>query len=397
MQTTRRTGHQPPHLPPTHYVDNRIYTDPGLFEEEIRRIFFRRWVFVCHDSELPLPGDFRTTSIAGRPIVVVRGADGAVRAFHNICRHRGAQVVRAESGNAKLFQCFYHFWSYDLEGRLAGVTKPEGYRVPLDQDELGLLPLSADRVAGLVFVCLEEPDVSLREFLGDTVTLFEQALGSVPLEVFQFYRVPFRINWKLWQENNSETYHAYLHGLLMRTASHLKRATPMRVRCYPHGHGSLSSDGVGTEDLHGYSGMGGWSLPGMVDNELRIINLFPDMMINIRSNVVRLDRMIPLEPGRTMLEFRGLAVKGDSPEAREVRLKHHNLYWGPAGRNLLEDMLACESQWANIESDVVRYSIMARDEGGRPTDDTRLRNFYGEWKRLMERSANEPFGEGATT
>jgi len=117
-----------------------------------------------------------------------------------------------------------------------------------------------------------------------------------------------------------------------------------------------------------------------------VINLFPDLMINIRSNVVRLDRMVPLGPDRTLVEWRGLGVKGDDDKMRAIRVRQHNLFWGPTGRNLPEDVLAVESQARAMASDDVRYSIIAREEDLNPTDDANIRSYYQEWRRRMGKS-----------
>ena len=102
------SGYEPPELPETHYLDNRIFTDETIFAQEQKDIYEQVWLFICHESELAAPGDFRTASVAGKPVVLVRGADGVIRAFYNVCRHRAAPVVREVSGNASEFQCFYH-------------------------------------------------------------------------------------------------------------------------------------------------------------------------------------------------------------------------------------------------------------------------------------------------
>ena len=81
------------------YVDSRIYTEASIFEEELQKIWRRTWLLVAHESELPEPLDFRTTSIAREPVIVVRGEDGKVRAFLNVCPHRGALLLRAPAGN----------------------------------------------------------------------------------------------------------------------------------------------------------------------------------------------------------------------------------------------------------------------------------------------------------
>ncbi|OVZ56300.1 hypothetical protein CDO44_21030 [Pigmentiphaga sp. NML080357] len=389
-------GHHPPALPDTHYLDNRIFTDETIFQEEQERIFSKVWQFVCHESEVAQPGDFRRTSLAGKPVLVVRGTDGKIRGFYNVCRHRAAEVVRTESGNARSFTCFYHHWTYSLEGRLRAVAKAEGYeRAGLDKSELGLVPVRTESVAGLVFMCLDPECEPLEAFLGESIRPILEPLGSAPMEVFHFHKAVIHTNWKLWQDNNSERYHSMLHAINRATQPWvLGKTSPMKLRLFPNAHSGYWSDGEATVayERGGYQDVTrDGTLPGLRDQEMRVLNLFPDLMINIRSNVVRLDRMIPLDAGRTLVEWRGLGVKGDSDEMRSLRLKHHNMFWGPAGRNLPEDLLAVESQYRTMRTDSVRYSILAREEDLNPTDDANLRAYYVEWGRRMGRRAAAPF------
>ena len=392
-------GHVKPALPETHYLDNRIFTDAGIFGEEQERILSKVWQFVCHESEVAKPGDFRCTSIAGKPVVVVRTEDGSLRGFFNVCRHRGAEVVRTEAGNARSFTCFYHHWNYGLDGTLRAVAKPEGYESDkLDKSQLGLVPVRTESVAGLVFMCLDADCEPLLDFLGDVVKPFLEPLGTVPMEVFHFHKTIVHTNWKLWSDNNSERYHSMLHAINRTTQPWvLGKTSPMKLRLFPNGHSGYWSDGEATVayERGGYDNITGSTLPGLRDNEMRVVNLFPDLMINIRSNVVRLDRMIPLDEKRTLVEWRGLGVAGDSEEVRALRLRHHNMFWGPAGRNLPEDLLAVESQYRSMKADAVRYSILAREEDLNPTDDANLRAYYVEWGRRMGRTASSPFDSEA--
>lgn len=388
-------GHVKPNLPGTHFLDNRIFTDEGIFRQELRDIFEKVWIFVCHESEIPNGGDFRCTKAAGKPVVVVRGDDGGIRTFFNVCRHRAAEVVRQESGNAPSFTCFYHHWNYSITGELRAVAKPAGYEaVKLDKGRLGLVPIRTEIFAGMVFVCLSPTTEPLREFLGGIVEPFEKAMGTVPLEVFHFHKAVVRTNWKLWQDNNSERYHGLLHWINVKTHPWvLGKTSPMKLRMCINGHSGYWSDGTApvAYERGGYYGIAEHPLPGVQLNEMRVANVFPDLMVNIRSNVIRLDRMVPLGPGETLIEWRGLGIKGDPPEVRAIRLQHHNLLWGPTGRNFPEDILAVESQWRSMQADVVRYSILAREEDLNPTDDANIRAYYSEWGRRMGRSASSPF------
>ena len=388
-------GHLPPALPPTHYLDNRIFTDASIFREEQERLFSKVWQFVCHESELPNSGDFRTTQVAGKPLIVVRDESGSIRAFFNVCRHRAAEVVRSESGNARSFTCFYHHWNYGLDGSLRAVSKPEGYeRACLDKAALGLVPVRTESVLGLVFTCLDPQAPALREYLGEILRPLQDPLGSVPMQVIHFHKAVVKTNWKLWQDNNSERYHSMLHAINRATQPWvLGKTSPMKLRLFPNGHSGYWSEGEAAVayERGGYTNVTGGTLPGMRDNEMRVVNLFPDLMVNIRSNVVRIDRMIPIDEQHTMVEWRGLGVAGDDAETRELRLRHHNMFWGPAGRNLPEDLIAVESQYRAMRADAVRYSILAREEDLNPTDDANLRAYYQEWNRLMGRSASAPF------
>lgn len=382
------SGMEKPHLPETHYLDNRIFTNEAIFREEQEKIFAKIWQFACHESEVDKPGDFRCVKIAGKSILLVRGPDNVIRGFYNICRHRAAEVVREESGNASRFTCFYHHWTYDLKGGLRGIAKPEGYdAVQLQKSELGLVPVRAETIAGLIFVNLDDNAEPLRDFLGDIVRGFEEALGTVPMETFHFHKAVLKTNWKLWQDNNSERYHAMLHVANRKTLPWvLGKTSPMKLRIEPKGHSGYWADGG--QALVDYA-KGGYSsgvegvLPGLRGDEMRVINLFPDLMINIRSNVVRLDRMIPLSPSTTLVEWRGLGVKGDDEAMRAIRIRQHNLFWGPTGRNLPEDVLAVESQSRAMSAGDVRYSIIAREENLNPTDDANIRAYYQEWSRRM--------------
>jgi p-cumate 2,3-dioxygenase alpha subunit len=138
-------------------VHRETMTSRRVFGEEMARIFNRCWLYVGHESEVCNPGDYVRRPVGNRPVFMVRGArSGAVHVFHNTCTHRGAVVCRHKAGNAKVFQCFYHAWSFDSEGELVGVPDREGYGGELDFAALGLRPVArVESYRGFVFLCFD--------------------------------------------------------------------------------------------------------------------------------------------------------------------------------------------------------------------------------------------------
>jgi methanesulfonate monooxygenase subunit alpha len=383
----------PPALPPTHYVDNRIFTDEQIFAEEQERIFAGGWKLIGHESELPENGSYRCFTLGGRPLLLVRGMDGGIRTFFNVCPHRGAPLARDERGTFKSrVQCFYHLWSFDLEGNCTGITRPVGYEpVGLDKKDVSLRPVRTELYRGLIFVSIKEDVESLADFLGpirDNIELHFP--DDEPLEVFHYHRSEMLTNWKLWVDNNSEQYHEYLHVLNRKTGLTQPKYHERRWHLNPNSHNVIDQGAMNYGNM-GLEARSEGLMPGLQPDALMVMLLFPDVMINVRATVMRIDTITPVAPGRTIIEWRGLGLKSDSEEQRKSRVQHHNQVWGPAGRNLPEDVAAVESQYAAMTGGAFRYSIYAREEDLRPHDDSNLRAFYQEWGRRVGRWPHDPY------
>jgi phenylpropionate dioxygenase-like ring-hydroxylating dioxygenase large terminal subunit len=192
------------------------YSDPGFFALEKERVFAPAWQIVCHESDLPSSGDWHTLDYIGESVIVVRGGDGVLRAFANVCRHRGSRLVDGASGCAKKLVCPYHAWTYDLDGALSGVPDAASYP-GLDKARHGLAPVSLEVWRGFVFVRLVDGGPSVAEMMAPYEAMVEpyrfadlRALGRVTLR-------PRAVNWKNIGDNYSDGLHiAVAHPGLTR-------------------------------------------------------------------------------------------------------------------------------------------------------------------------------------
>jgi carnitine monooxygenase subunit len=192
------------------------YSDPEFFEAEIARVIRPSWQVVCHVSDIPDIGDFHTLDYVGESLIVVRGKDGALNAFTNVCRHRGARLLDGPSGCAKKLVCPYHAWTYDLDGRLTGVPMRETYA--MDPANHGLTPVDLEVWRGFVFVRLEDdggPSVATM------MAPYEAEVEPYRFEDLRaFGRVTLRprtVNWKNVGDNYSDGLHiAVAHPGLKR-------------------------------------------------------------------------------------------------------------------------------------------------------------------------------------
>jgi phenylpropionate dioxygenase-like ring-hydroxylating dioxygenase large terminal subunit len=188
-----------------------VYTDPARFAAE-RRILFRETpVVACFSSDLPGPGSFRTFDEAGVPIVIVRGRDGQLRGFLNICTHRGARLVREAEGRAKLFTCWFHGWSFGADGALAAAPEAERFCDALEERS-HLIPVPVAERYGLVFVkATPESTMDIDAHLGE----FGPQLELLRIDTAQRVKtgvLPVKANWKYALDTYGEGYHfAALH------------------------------------------------------------------------------------------------------------------------------------------------------------------------------------------
>jgi 3-phenylpropionate/trans-cinnamate dioxygenase alpha subunit len=192
-------------------VDRRIYSDPTIFELEMERIFARSWLFLCHESQIPEPGDFFQSVMGRDNVLVVRQKDGSIKAMLNTCAHRGNAVCRAEEGNAKSFLCTYHGWSYGIDGRLNGVPGLNTfYGGQLDKSRHGLAQVAqVANYRGFIFGTHDASAPPLEEFLGATGRLGLDLIAMRgEMEVVPgIQKFVIECNWKIAVDNLFDWYH----------------------------------------------------------------------------------------------------------------------------------------------------------------------------------------------
>lgn len=196
--------------PLTHSLDARYYTDPAIFEAERKGVLARTWQFAGHGSQLEHPGDYFAFEMAGESLFCIKGRDGEIRTFYNVCQHRAHQLVSGE-GSTRVVVCPYHAWTYELTGELRAA--PNTRSVPgFDKSAVCLTEVRTELFLGFIFVNLD-PDAAPMGawFPGVREELMEWLPHWESLKPLEWVEIPENCNWKVSVENYSECYHCSLN------------------------------------------------------------------------------------------------------------------------------------------------------------------------------------------
>ncbi|RZQ63608.1 aromatic ring-hydroxylating oxygenase subunit alpha [Amycolatopsis suaedae] len=319
----------PPSLLST--LPGEYYVSPEIFTREQERVFETMWFCAVRSADLSAPGDFRTVQVGRESVLITRSRDGALRAFLNICRHRGARLCTEESGSVRRsFQCPYHAWTYGLDGKL--VAAPNLANMPdIDRNQYGLNTVHLREWLGYAWVCLaDEPpsfvdtvEQAVTDRLGDATAI--EGYQITGLELGRRISYDVKANWKLIIENFMECYHcATIHPELTEV---LPEFADGYAAQYYVGHGAEFGEEIEGFTVDGSAGLG--RLDGVAEDQDRryyAITVRPQVFINLVPDHVIFHRMFPLAADRTLVECDWLyapeVVASGKDLSRSVELFH---------------------------------------------------------------------------
>lgn len=404
-------------------INGSLYRDPAVFERELAAIWYKVWVYVGHESEIPEPGDFVRRAIGLQPVILVRGADGGIKVFFNRCRHRGNMVAHAEHGCAKTFRCPYHGWTYANTGELLEPTFEEGYDSNLDRADFGLTPLPrVDSYRGLVFASISPEGISLDEHLGGVKEFIDLFMDLSPVGKIDvkagIQKLRYGGNWKFMPENSMEgDYHGpFIHRVAFEL--HSKRTgldisslyeneIPDVIRSLPGGH--MVEDyrqatfappkRPPSEARLAYAAQmeqryGKEKARALLSTMAPLIYVFPNLLyLMTHLRVVR-----PVSVDETFVYYQPVLLEGAPAEINEERLRNHEFMFGAAGfispddieimeRNQIA-LQAAGNDWLFIGRGAHRDTILP-DGGstGYTMDENHIRGFWQHYAGVMRSGA----------
>lgn len=398
-------------------VDRAVYTDPEIFARERALIFARTWHYACTVRDLQKPGDFFNVSVAGQPIMIVRGDDGELRAFYNSCTHRGATLTGSPCGNTgRVFKCMYHAWSFDLTGQLMAVPYRDAYGAEFNTEDYNLVRVSCDSFYDLVFVAIDPLVPTLLEYLGAAAEhLARYVDGIEPIGRNSWIMDG---NWKLWHENFRDNYHPpFVHR-------QIKDMIPMSGDRgnnfgFHQGHSMLQFEGPTKADerqltkyaksIKRYAGVEmdvatlrpkGYDLDRPTDGQ-EVLAIFPNLDVQpgpkgtgneMRSGFIQ--TVTPLSSDKARVDITIYSSIDDTPEERREVLENLADSQGSWGKLSVDDTEAALRCQTGLYAQGTRLSLFTRgqghdgeDSGGEGSagrDEYSQREFYRAYAHYLE-------------
>ncbi len=420
-------------------VHRALYLDPELFELEMERLWRNTWVYVGHDSQVPDPGDFYTTLIGREPLILVRGADGAVRVLPNRCAHKGTRLVSAVQGRCAggVLRCPYHGWTYRLDGTLRTVPLRNGYDASgFEGSEAasGLPPIASVNYRGFVFARLAREGPDFHEYFGESLSSIDNMVERSPegrLEVAGgVLRYLHDCNWKMFVENLNDAMHPMVaHESSAGTAKRLWERAPagaavpmvieqfvpfvngyeffekMGVKVYENGH---SYTGVNFSIHSKYSSVGEYerrmSAAYGEERARRILAearhntvYYPSLTIKGAIQAIRVAR--PIAVDRTLIESWTFRLVGAPEEMLTRTTTYSRLINSPTSvvghddlhcyRSIQEGLASGSNDWVSLHRNYSKAEAGAVAGTYGATNEVPMRGQYRAWLRYMSLETRE--------
>jgi len=419
-------------------VHRDVYTDPEIFDLEMKYVFGNSWVYVGHASQIPAHGDFITTTIGVTPVVMVRHSDGTVRVLYNRCPHKGTRVANEACGNAgRFFRCPYHAWSFRTDGSIAAIPLPKGYEETGFDKTLaaqGMTPVRHVQVyRDFVFARLAETGIGFEAFFGDSLSSLDNMVDRSPVGKLEVaggvLRYLHHCNYKMLMENLTDTCHPMVAhessaGTAVAVWKTMPEGTPrhpaveiyapfvspyefyegMGIRLWPNGHGHT---GVSHSIHSDYSAIPGYfeqmvaaygpeKAKTILDTNRHNTAYFPNMTLKGPIQALRVFK--PVAADKTMVESWTFRLVGAPDKLLERTLMYSRLInapTSPVGHDDLEmyeraqDALHADANpWVNMQ----RLYDPAETSGGEfvtnGTTEGQMRNQFRAWRQFMHHPAD---------
>lgn len=413
-------------------VHRDLYLSPQLFELEQQRLFRRAWLFVGHDSQIPVAGDYISCELAGSPVLMLRRDDSGISVLHNRCAHKGAPVVSAASGRiARVLRCPYHGWTYGSDGALVGMPLKEGYEGTAFSQSVasrGLSPWGEVAVhRGFVFARAESDGRPFSESMGELLEALDLIADRSPVGRLQIaggvLRTEFRANWKVYLENINDSVHPVTtHASATLSARSvwgspaegtvpplaMRQLLPfgsgysffeqMGARVLPGGHSvlgtrqslhssytSLGDYGQALRDAHGEA-----RAEKVLAFSPQNVVFYPTMALKGAPQVMRVLR--PLAHDRTIVEAWAFQPEGAPDSLLESALLYNRQVFSPLSLVAHDDLHLFERIQRSLGSGPNHWVSLHREARGVPppgprdvggVDEALLRNQYAAWASLM--------------
>ena len=418
-------------------VHRSVYTDEHIFSREMDHVFAGTWVYLLHESEIAEPSDFRQAWIGTREVVASRGEDGEVNVFFNRCAHRGATICREYRGNTSAFTCPYHGWRFDKRGQLFGIPGKTAYGPIFKSREMNLArPALVASYKGFVFATLNPDAEPLTKHLGNAARYIDEWIehqgGPYNIVVSGAQRFRLECNWKLVWDNAGDGYHVpFSHqSLLVMTEkrygggdmSYFADADRSLMRGYALDNGHSLVDQ--RPEMHATSA---WEQqrpqPGREPFEEHVLataglekanavlksavgagmnlNIFPNLaLIGNQVQVIQ-----PVKVGVTAMHWHATRRRDADADLNTMRLRTQEDFpimgemddatnFEECQRGLLNGP---EDEWVDISRHYETGKDIIGEDGiltGPVTSDLHMRNYYGQWKRLMKFDPNLRVNKG---